>query len=321
MTSKVLHILSFRKNNVKTFLFFLMFTSFLWLFIQFSKNYTQEVEFTVTYKNIPESKVFNESSDQKLKLTLNGNGFRMINYTWSSPKLVFNFEDAIPLSNSKYYFLTKENRNYFKEKLDFKGNIISIHKDTLMVLVDINKRRKVPIRLVGSLKYAVGYGSGNGLQTETDSVMISGPKQVVDTLNHIYTKEFNIHDLKKDYKTKLVLNTTGLPKTLIIQPESINATIKVSKFTEGKQKIPVLLKNVPKDKEINIFPKEVMVIYSVGLDQFNSVKKSDFEVFADFDKIQKKSSFLVLELVKSSPVVYNVRLQDKQVQYVIINQK
>ena len=319
MSKNKLNRFSLKRSNVKTFLFFLIFTSLLWLFIQFSKNYTQEIEVAIEYINIPEDRMLHEDSDQSLKLILNGNGFRLINNIWNTPKLEFDITNAKKNVDGDYYFYIDKSHSFLNDKLNFKGRILSIQKDTLKVKLDVNLQKKIPVKLTKNIIYAPGYGSGKGVLLNTDSVMISGPERVISDIKFISTENLELDNLKKDYKQVLALERTDLPSSLTIIPEEVEANITVSKFTEGSQDIPIKLKNIPKGKEIKIFPKEVKVVYRVGLDIYNEINIRDFKVVADYNKVAEESSFLILELVDMPKSIHDVRLQDKQVQFVILH--
>ncbi|SEM12272.1 YbbR-like protein [Aquimarina amphilecti] len=320
MPKTKLNRFSLKRNNVKTFLFFLGFTSVLWLFIQFSKNYTQEVEVDIQYVNIPQDRILNEESDQTLKLTLNGNGFRLINHTWSKPTLELDIANATETETSDYYYFYVDKANQsLKNKLNFKGRILSAQKDTLKVKLDVNLEKKIPIRISKKLLYAPGYGSDKGVVISPDSITISGPKRIIDTINYVVTENLKLEGLNKNYNTTLSIKIDSLPPTIGVVPMEIEANIAVSKFTEGSQEIPITLMNIPDGKEVKIFPKEVKVVYRVGLDKYNEISLRDFKVIADYNKVSSDSPFLILELVDMPISIHDVRLQDKQVQFVILN--
>ncbi|WP_025741645.1 CdaR family protein [Aquimarina pacifica] len=293
----------------------------MWLFIQFSKNYTKEVEVAVEYMDIPEGMIFNEESDQTLRMVLNGNGFRLLGHNWRRSVLKFNIEDGIVSGNDAYYFHIDNTFSTVKNKLDFKGRILSVQKDTLMLKLDRNQEKKIPVRITDNILYAGGYGSDKGVLVSPDSVTISGPSYLVDTIQYISTEKLSLEGLNSDYSEEINIDDNGLPSNTSIFPKQVTANILVSKFTEGSHKIPITIQNTPEKAEIKIFPKEVTVVYRVGLDMYNDISHRDFVVIADYAKASEESSYLTLELVRKPEFVRDVRLQEKQVQFVILKQE
>ncbi len=318
MSSRKKKNFSFKKSNVKTFLFFLIFTSVLWLLIQFSKNYTQEVEVGIRYVNLPVDKIFNEESDQALRMTLNGNGFRLMNHNWKKPILEFNVDDAVSNKDDYYYFQIDKESKILRDKLDFKGRILTVQKDSLRLKLDLNLEKKIPVIAIHDIKYAVGYGSDKGLVVTPDSILVGGPSRIIDTIQSISTESLIIEGVNQDHRSELNIDIAALPSSISVIPATVEANVLVSKFTEGNQKIPITLNNVPEGVEIKIFPKEISVVYRVGLDKYNEISERDFIVVADYAKASEESSFLTLELVSRPESIHDVRLREKQVQFVVL---
>ncbi|MDY8138261.1 YbbR-like domain-containing protein [Aquimarina sp. 2201CG5-10] len=309
---------SFKRNNVKTFLFFLIFTSLLWLFTQFSKNYTEEVEVGIRYINLPDDRILNDRSDQTLKLTLNGNGFRLMNHYWSTSHIEFDVANATTYIDNEYHFFVNKEAQFLKNELDFKGRILAVQKDTVKLKLDINLEKRIPVKIEQNIEYTTGYGSDKGLEISPDSITISGPEKIVDTIQSISTKELELEAVNSDFSSRLEIDIQDLPPSVTIYPAEVDASIVVSKFTEGRSEVPITLQNVPEGDKIKIFPKEVTVVYRVGLDRYNEITPMDFKVVANYNNVADDSSFLILELVQIPESIHDVRLRDKQVQYVIL---
>jgi YbbR domain-containing protein len=219
---------------------------------------------------------------------------------------------------NQYHFHVNKESLILKSKLDFKGKVLSLQKDTLRLKLDRNLKKKIPVRINQSIQYAVGYGSDKGLVVSPDSITISGPSQVIDTIRYVSTENLNLEGLNVDYNSRLDINTEELQPTIKVVPSEVEANILVSKFTEGNQKIPITINNIPEGLEIKIFPKEISVIYRVGLDKYNEINPRDFIIIADYAKVSEESSFLTLELIKKPKSIHDVRLQVKQVQFVVL---
>lgn len=318
MSSLIRKKFSFKRNSVKTFLFFLVFTSFLWLFIQFSKNYTKEIEVDIQYVNIPEDRLINKNSDQAVKMTLNGNGFRLISQLWSKPVWTFDAEDAIRLSDKKFLFSIDKDNELLKKQLDFNGRVLSLRKDTMVLYLDIIKTKQLKVKSSIDIKYMDGYGSDDGLRFSPDSVTVSGPEKIMDSLYSIATETLELTDINEDVTDKIALAIDSMPSNIKVNPKKVDFVITVDKFTEGSLEIPVTLINVPEDVVINIFPKNVSIVYRVALNKFDKITPQDFRVIADYSKIIQDSPYLILGIENAPDFVYDLRLREKQVQFVIL---
>ena len=234
--------------------------------------------------------------------------------------LNFSVEDALNATNNRYSFFVNKEALLLNNKLDFKGKVLSVQKDTLRLYLDDNLKKKVPVYADQDIAYAVGYGSDQGLVLKPDSITVSGPSQVVGAIKYLYTEKIDLKGLNVDHTAKLRINTDELPSDILVIPPKVDASILVSKFTEGNQKVPITIRNAPEGMEIKIFPKEISVVYRVGLDKYNEISPRNFVVIADYAKASEESSFLTVELVEKPSVIHDVRLQEKQVQFVVLKQ-
>ncbi len=310
---------SIQRDNVKTFLFFLGFTSLLWLFIQFSKKYTREIEVTIEYTNTPKDKTLNKTSDLNVKLILNGNGFRLLRYSWNIPTLVVNMNDAIKETDNNYYYNLKDNLTIIKNKLNYRGEILNVEKEQLRINFYTNLKKKIPLISRQYVTYAPGYGSTNGVRIIPDSVTIEGPETIIDTIHNLKVEPIEISELNTDFNKMIGVEMANLTPEIQITPQEIQAEITVSKFTEGSVDVPITLINVPVGEEVKIFPKEIKVVYKISLDKYSTIEFNDFKIIADYNKITEENRVLPLKLIKKPKNVQNVRLQEDQVQFIIVN--
>jgi len=241
-----------------------------------------------------------------------------MNHSWKKPILEFKLEEASSNKDDHYYFKINKESIILKDKLDFKGRILSLQKDSLRLQLDINLEKKIPVIAKQNIQYAVGYGSVKGVSMTPDSVLVSGPSKTIDTIQWIYTELLTLEGINQNYKSDLNIDVSNLHSNITVVPKKVEANILVSKFTEGNQKVPITIQNVPEGVEIKIFPKEVSVVYRVGLDKYNEISELDFMVAADYAKVSEESSYLTLKLINRPDAIHDVRLQEKQVQFIVL---
>jgi hypothetical protein len=91
----------------------------------------------------------------------------------------------------------------------------------------------------------------------------------------------------------------------------------VEKFTEGHLKVPVEVINIPDSIRIKYFPKIVTVSYYTSLTNYKSVKTTDFKIECDFNEIRNNQSYLLPKIVKVPAEVRNVKINLKQIEFII----
>jgi YbbR domain-containing protein len=181
-------------------------------------------------------------------------------------------------------------------------------------MLDEKAERVIPIQIKSDLTFKDLFRLKESIKVEPQTIVISGPKAVVEVFDAIGTKTLKLSDIDSDYSGKIEiepLNHSEINYSL----NSVNWEIKVEQFTEGKLKLPLSVDNVPKGYEIKLFPDEVTVNYLVSLDKFELVKTDMFSTNINFDSEYKR---LPIELVRQADFVENVRISPSKIEYFLI---
>ena len=306
------------KKNVKTYLFFIAFTAFLWLALQFSKNHSQEVTFDIEYFEIEIDKIVKPTSDTSLKMILEGNGFQLVKYSLFKKTIYLDARKAKIDTENHTFFTGKPMVNAIKSALSYSGEISYVFKDSLHINYDVFEEKQVPLKLVTEIKYAPGFTSVKGIETEDKTIKVIGPKSIMDTLSNVNTEKLTLKDVQKDFERKLTINKSGDLSSLNFEKNEITVNLKVDKLTEGEFKIPITLLNTPENAKVQLLPKKVNVVFIALINDLSKLKASDFKVTADVSNASENSNKLLLKLEDFPNNVLSARLTEKEVQYIII---
>lgn len=304
-----------KRGPFKTFLFFLGFSTVVWIFVQFSKEYTEAVELPISYINVPKDKILSPENPSKLDLRVKENGLH-IAFNRLFPKVLYLDVSDSKMENGKLIYNLEEQKSALLSQLNLEYDKAEFLKKTLNISYQQREVKKVPIRSNVELDFAVGYSALDDVEFQPDSIMVSGPKGILDTLSEVQTKVLRLENINNDISGTVNLDTAKLERLTFYQTK-IDYTLRTDKFTEGKVQVSIDLVNVPEGMNVVIFPKEVTVIYQVSLKKFNSVKKEDFKVMADFKNAVNSDGYLLVQLTEQPPQVNNLRLNEKKIQFVI----
>lgn len=306
-------------NNLKTFLFFLLFTTFIWILVKFSENYTEQITVGVRYTNIPEDKIVLPKSDSTLTMVLDGNGFKLMRFLVVTPTVPLDFQKLSEVSEHEKVLSVNNNINLLKKKMKYKGAILSANKDSLRIYTTIRDRKKVAVQLIDSSTYAPGYTLAEPIQITPDSIEVSGPKEAIDSVNYVRTNSWKQKNLDSDFTENIGLSLGNLPASLQVSSRQVRIKGTLVQLTEGRVKVPVRVINASTSTQIQIFPKSVEVYFSVPVSNYAKVQSKDFQVTADFRKANKENTFIPLQIENNSDHVRTVRLGQPQVEYVLVN--
>lgn len=305
----------FKRTNFDAFLAFLLFAVFIWIIVQFSKEYNEIIDIPVEYINIPKDKLILKDNPDVLKLKMETTGFKLA-YISLLPPTLFIDVSKTRQENGRLIYLIDENRNEIQSQLniDF-GNSLFL-KEALVI--QYRQRKEKTLRVVSKIEveFAVGYSAADNLSIEPDSITVSGPDNILDTLNQLKTVPLTLKDIKNDISGKVSIDTTNFSNITLYQKQ-VAYFMDVEKYTEGNMKIPVELLNVPEDLNVVIFPKETLLFYKVNLKDYKDITVSDFQVVADFKELKENQDFLIPKTAKKPETVSNVRLSDKRIHFII----
>lgn len=304
-----------KRGPLKTFLFFLGFSTMIWIFVQFSKQYTIPIELPVTYVNIPKDKLLGENNPETLNLRVRDYGFNLARYRMLPPSLEINLENAREESGQLIYNLEQE-KPAIVNQLNLEFDELAFLQNNLRVNFEQKAVKTVDVRSNIALNFAVGFSALEEVKLEPDTVRISGPAAILDTLTEVQTENIRIENIKSDLKGTVKLDKSGLERVTFFQDE-VNYYLRTDKFTEGRIEIPIELQNVPEGNNVAIFPKEVVVFYQVSLNDFDKIKPTSFKVVVDFRNEIPKEGYLLAQVVQKPALVNNVRLSENRIQFVV----
>ena len=314
-TLKALTRTRFKKTNFNAFLFFLFFAVIVWIFVQFSKEYNQIIEIPVEYVNVPPNKVIAEDNPEELQLRMIENGFRIAWFSMFAPTLSIDVA-GLTEEEERLVYVIDEHRNEIQQQLNINFENSRFLREVLFIDYRQRKEKTIPVFSRIKVGFGAGYAATNEFQLEPDSVTVSGPDNILDTLNQLQTVPLAIENVKNDLTGTVAIDTSRLEKVSVYQ-NRVSYTLDVEKFTEGSVEVPVEMINVPSGLNVVIFPKEILVFYQVNLKDFSRVEASDFKVVGDFSQVSGNQDFVIPRIVEQPDFVKNLRLNEKKIQFII----
>lgn len=304
-----------KQSTTKVFLFFLLFSTLLWVLTKFSKQYSSHVDVQLVYQNLPENTLLSDAP-KSVSVNYLANGFEFLYYKIKPP--------TVELNLNKYY---KEGTNGIliereaieadiSKDLDREVFLSNISRKNIEVELDHIANKEVPILIDAAIQLQKGFRQLDSIQINPSRVVVSAPSQVLDSIEYIYTVKWEAKNVNKNLEKKLKLITPKFDKTFL-DLEETTATLEVVEFTQKNLKVPITLINKPSDVTLMLIPEVISVMVDVDIDQFNEVSEQDFEVICDYNKRNEEEGVLYATLKTSPSNVYNVKLGEVEIDYLI----
>ncbi|MAZ26079.1 MAG: hypothetical protein CL868_03245 [Cytophagaceae bacterium] len=300
--------------NIRIFLLILVLTACVSLLVKLNKLYTFDVKVPISLINLPEDKILKSYTAKKIEVNGRATGYEYLKYRLSDQEYVVDLSQLKRANGKYFYVFNASNANLGGSLSD--SELSRIMPDTIFFSLDENYEKRVPVVQNSDISFAAGYGSLEGVVFTPDTVMVRGPKSVLDSLGQVSTKEIRFKDLKSTVEDSIALVTNE--KQVDIIPQRVQMHLEVDKFTEGDLEVPLQMVNVPQDVTAKIFPKRVHLIFNVNLKDYERVKANEFKVVCDFAEIDSTTTTLTPKILEHPDFVRDVRLREKTIQYLLV---
>ncbi|WP_037348688.1 CdaR family protein [Sediminibacter sp. Hel_I_10] len=309
---------SVKSKKINVFGLFLLLSFSILVFTKLSQVYTETVTLQLDYTNVPESRVITFDTVPEVKLTISDYGFKLFYYSLISHSIGVDLEQNATIENDTYIWLADDNREQIKDQLGGSTEIISIAPNLVEFPFDTLSVKKIPVKIKSEISFASGYDAIDSIRVIPDSIEIIGPQAKISELEEIYTKTVVLNEVKNPVDQSINLELPENASQLKFSSESVKVSIPVAKFTEGTLDVPVLLNNLPANKQINYFPKTIKVSYYVSLTDYKSIKPNDFKIECDYNEVeQQNQSFFTPKLTINNPQVKTAKMKQDKVEFVI----
>ena len=314
MFKKIRSLYKTRKFNV--FVFFVLLALIYSMISKLTSNYTKTIVFVVKPVDVPSDQVVLDQSIDSIRLELEGYGYNLAKYYIDQPIIEISLNDLNKVK-SKYQWTKQRNFSDLQSKFNKSVRLVSSSVDQIEFIIEQYESKKVPVELKLELDYKSGFDSFNEYKLSKDSIMITGPNSLIDTINMIQTHKLVLNQIDSEINTKIRIKPSE-NNNITHSDTELDFQLKVEKFTEESIKVPVTIVNIDDNMKINYYPKVVSVLYRVSIREYKSVNPMDFRVECDLNTINRDNSVLISSITKKPNNVRKCRIENNQIQYVII---
>ncbi len=304
------------------FFIFLLISTLFWFLNQLSKDTTAQLRYPVRFHNTGEKRVIINDLPEYLLLEVKGQGYKLLKYKMKPWKVPVDIDlRSFPLrpertgDNRHYYLLSSYMKGYVNDQLGSKMVLQHISPDTLRFVFDSLVTRKLPVRADIDLTTARQYILKGSPRLLPDSVTVSGPAMILDTLRYITTVHKQFSEEEKSFEDQIALVH---PPRVVLSRDKVKLHVEVEQYTEAVFNIPIVARNVPDTLNLRLFPSRVKVSFKVGLSLYKKLLPDLFTATVDYhDLAGKKTDRLPVHLDKQPSGIEAVHLDPERVEFII----
>lgn len=304
-----------KQNKPKVFLFFLFISTFLWMLTKFSKQYSSSVNVKIEYQNLPENTLLS-AAPKTLSVILSANGFEFLYYRIKQPKADLNLNRYYKEGESSIIINRESMQMEISKDLDREATLSDVSRKNIEVQLDRIANKEVPILINADIQIQKGFRQVDSIQINPSRVIISAPSQILDSIKYVYTAKWDAKNVNQNLEKKLKLKVPKFEKTFLDLEETI-AIIRVKEYTQKSIQVPITLINKPSNITLMLIPEVISLAVDVDIEAFNNIGAKDFIVICDYNKRNEEDGILYAELRDFPKQVYNVKLSEIAIDYLI----
>lgn len=256
-------ILDYLKQNgrdLKLFLLSLLLAFSVWMIYNLTLNYTKVVSVPiVAVSNISGHRQVSSNTAVVLA-RCHTRGFDLLKIEKASENNPIHIKispsDLHAKTDELYYITSSELDTYVKDIFGDQAGMESFVTDSLFFRFALENSKKVPIQPVVSMSYMPQYMAVGDLKLEPDSVIVYSEPVFLDKIDRVYTKSFELSDLKSTVHGEVKLE--GI-KGVRMSHEQTEYVVEVQRYVEISTTLPIHYINVPSNKELEIYPSSAKV--------------------------------------------------------------
>ena len=236
------------RQKVLTFLFFFLLASLFWLLNKLNNTYSADIKYPIKYVQYNPDKEMVKPIPSEITLNVTGQGYALLRNMLLAKYYPVTFRVVslnlleIPSKDGRFLLFTKTLKENIQRQLSPDLTLNFITPDTLLYTFSPVIHKKVKVIPDVEVKTATQYMQEGRFIVIPDSVVISGPQSIIDTIAGIKSKPSKILNLKKSTSLEVDLIT---PEKTALSREVVQVTIPIEKYTEINLNVPVKVVNVP----------------------------------------------------------------------------
>lgn len=271
------------KRRIYIFLLCVAISTLFWLFNKLSQETTATLSKPIVFESLPDGLVAASQSDNFIKYRLKSTGLRLIRTFWFSPAdTLFIQADVLPLlrrEGRNLYFVDEARLNsMLTNRFGQFSSVETVQPDTVFVELVAATTKLLPVKPDADITFEQRFRLHGEMSIEPDSVLLTGPASILDTLKYVTTEHWVSGRLRQNTEQMLSLKKPLPLKSLHLETEIIKIFIPVAEFTESSIELPlhVMAPDGSSPPNVRLFPNRVAVNYLVALNDYASVNEQMF---------------------------------------------
>lgn len=304
-------------ERASIFFFCIAISTFFWFLSSLAEQYTTDLNVPLNYTNYNKGFILVETPPEAISVIVTGSGFDLLGEQMSLNRKPISIDLSKITSNEygNFGISTNSLRNQVLNSIDKDLKFERIANDSLLFKTDIRVSKQLKIKTNLDVSYESSYNLNGDVSIEPRQILVSGPKEQMDSLEFITTDISIDRDLDDTLVVYKKLSESGQYQSITFDPDSIKVIIPVEKFTEKIFELEVTVK-AKRDKVIT-FPNTVKAIFLVPLNNYELLEAEDLKAEVYYDLGSEELKKLPVRIKNIPSFAKLLRTEPEKVEFII----
>lgn len=257
---RTFELLKVNRRDLAVFLLALLLAFSIWFIHNVSLRYSEILTASVTAESDIAGRRGRSANVCRVVARCRATGYSIIGnkfFGGGSAMRIQIDESALRHRDGDVFIFVPESMPEFG-KMVFGGSTVEYYlTDTLQFVFPEENSRKVPVAAISDISCSPQYMSVNGVELKPDSVYVYGDPSQIDNISKVFTRSITLVDLSSDEQGTVEIEPI---KGVRMSRTSVDYSVSVRRYVTETVNMPVHVRNLPKRKEIAVYPPSVDVV-------------------------------------------------------------
>lgn len=298
------------KKNLNIIIIALLFSAVLWVSITLSEEYYATYNIPVKLKDEPYGYILASELPQNISIKVKALGWRLTGIEVSGESVFY-----VSARNDSGTVTANLQANIVENPwLSSDISVIDISPDTVSFKIERIVTKKLPVVPDLDIGFKTGFGLASSVKVTPDSVVVFGPKSIMEKLDHFPTAPVKLQLLDSPVKSKAVFMNDKFRTNIAAVEVALDVQRIVDKNIDN---IRVEVTDIPIDRDVVILPNSVSCLVKGGINVLGKLEASDIKAFVRYSDVLLDTLGTVSTEIDLPENVELITVRPERLRYVI----
>ncbi len=299
------------KKKFPVILFSFFVSVIIWISITLSSDYYVSLELPLKIINLPKGYATGGRIPETVQMKVKATGWKLI---------------ALYFRTDREYYVSA-NRDSMRSQINLMNslsenswlpsaiNVVEFYPPSIGMNVERSQTEYKQVEAVLDLVFESGFGLASPVKITPEYVRVSGLPSVVANYPVIRTEKIRLQGLNESKVIEAALVRTN---QLIFYPEKVKIELDVQLMVDKEfTDIPVLVRDVPPDRDVQLIPERISVSIRGGIDRISSLNQEMIKAYTIYNDVVRDTTGFIIPNIEIPPYMAVTVIKPEKINFII----